>query len=116
MRQEYSDPLYAKLAHDAMDLWRSDWSEYYHECGVVVSVSSDTPQAKSGYIQRALAANAAPGMQTPGLDARVLKGRQEVEGVYPEIQLGDFAAQDVCECVPAVQENSVGDERVQSCD
>lgn len=98
MRQEYSDPLYAKLAHDAMDLWRRDWSEFYHECGVVVSVSSDTPQAKSGYIARALAANAGPGMQTPGLEARVLKGRKVVEGVYPDIELGDFAAQDVCEC------------------
>lgn len=91
-----------------MDLWRQDWKEYYHECGVVVSVSSNTPQAKSGYIARALAANAAPGMQTPGLGAKVLHGRKEVEGFYPDIELGDFAGQDVCEC-SAVGIISVGE-------
>jgi hypothetical protein len=80
-----------------MDLWRTpEWSDNYHECGVVVSVSAGAEQG--GYIQQALAVNSLPGMQTPGLDAHTLDDRRAVQAVYPsDVPLGDFANQDVCE-------------------
>lgn len=97
IRQEYSALEYAKLAHEAMDAWRTpEWRDNYHESGIVVSVGRGA--AQSNYISRALAVNEMPGMQTPGLEARILPERRDVEGVYPnDVPLGDFASQHVCE-------------------
>jgi len=80
-----------------MDLWRTpEWRDYYHETGVVVSVSRTAQQSE--YITRALAVNSLPGMQTPGLEARILPTRKDVLNVYPtHAPLGDFASQNVCE-------------------
>lgn len=79
-----------------MDSWRTpEWKDYYHECGVVVSVSRSAQQSE--YITRALAVNALPGMQTPGLEAKILPTRDDVQAVYPkDAPLGDFASQNVC--------------------
>lgn len=79
-----------------MELWRTpEWKDYYHESGVVVSVSRTAKQ--NDYITRALAVNSLPGMQTPGLDAKVLPQRSDVAAVYPDgVPLGDFASQSVC--------------------
>lgn len=88
--------MYARLAHEAMDLWRTpEWSKHYHETGVVVAVGRDA--AQSTYISRALAVNSLPGMQTEGKDAYVLPTVDHVKKEYPSaVPLGDFAAQNVC--------------------
>ncbi|WVF69409.1 hypothetical protein IAT40_004186 [Kwoniella sp. CBS 6097] len=95
VRQEYSDPIYARLAHDAMVRWREpEYRDNYHETGVVVSVGKTAKQ--SNYISKALAANAMPGMDTPGLNAYILETETDVAKAYPEgVPLGDFAQQHV---------------------
>lgn len=97
IRQEYSDDIYARLAHKAMDLWRTDeWKKNYYETGVVVAVGKTAVQ--STYISSALAVNSLAGMETPGLKAYVLESEQDVKSVYPsQVPLGDFARQNVCE-------------------
>ncbi|WVW84352.1 hypothetical protein I302_106386 [Kwoniella bestiolae CBS 10118] len=94
IRQEYSDEIYARLAHKAMDLWRTpEWQEHYHETGVVVSIAKSAVQ--SDYIKRALAVNSLPGMQTEGKDAYILETADDVKKVYPDgVALGEFADQD----------------------
>ncbi|OCF40029.1 hypothetical protein I317_06167 [Kwoniella heveanensis CBS 569] len=95
VRQEYSDPIYARLAHDAMMQWRTpEYKKNYYETGVIVSVGKTAKQ--SDYISKALAANAMPGMDTPGLKAYVLKTEEDVATKYPKgVPLGDFAQQHV---------------------
>lgn len=97
IRQEYSDEIYARLAHEAIDLWRTpEWSSNFKETGVVVAVGRSAVQ--SNYITSALAVNSLPGMETPGLRAYVLETEKDVKGVYPsKVALGDFARQNVCQ-------------------
>lgn len=97
IRQEYSDEIYARLAHEAIVLWRTpEWSSNYKETGVVVAVGRSAVQ--SNYITSALAVNSLPGMETPGLRAYVLETEKDVKGVYPsKVPLGDFARQNVCQ-------------------
>ncbi|WVQ96909.1 hypothetical protein IAU59_004017 [Kwoniella sp. CBS 9459] len=95
VRQEYSDPIYARLAHDAMVQWREpEYKNNYYETGVIVSVGKTAKQ--SSYISKALAANAMPGMETPGLNAYILETEKDVATKFPDgVPLGDFAQQHV---------------------
>ncbi|GKT95029.1 FAD dependent oxidoreductase [Colletotrichum tofieldiae] len=44
VRTEYGDPLYARLAKEALNGWRNEYAPYYHECGFVLLTSmDDTP-------------------------------------------------------------------------
>ncbi|RSH78192.1 uncharacterized protein EHS24_002652 [Apiotrichum porosum] len=90
IRQEYSDPLYAKLARDAMVGWRGEWSQHYYESGVVVSAARDSSEAAN--VDKSLAVTRQPDMRTPGKSARDLPARKDVENVYPaDVKLGTFA-------------------------
>lgn len=53
VRSEYSDPLYAKLAREAIHLWGTSerWKEFYHASGVIALSSKEDPQ--TGYVQKA---------------------------------------------------------------
>ncbi|GJC88752.1 L-pipecolate oxidase [Colletotrichum liriopes] len=44
IRTEYGDPLYARLAKEALNGWRNEYAPYYHECGfVLLTGMNDTP-------------------------------------------------------------------------
>ncbi|GKT51085.1 L-pipecolate oxidase [Colletotrichum spaethianum] len=44
IRTEYADPLYARLAEEALNGWRHEYASYYHECGfVLLTGRDDTP-------------------------------------------------------------------------
>ncbi|GAA5960104.1 hypothetical protein JCM21900_003438 [Sporobolomyces salmonicolor] len=86
VRSEYSDPLYAQLAKDAIKEWRTPrWKDHYHESGVVVVSRTDDPQAN--YVRGSYANNAAdPAPASGGLES----GR-DVEKLYPEgVPVGSF--------------------------
>lgn len=53
VRSEYSDPLYAKLARDAIDEWETNprWKPHYHGCGVIALSAKSDPQ--TNYVQGA---------------------------------------------------------------
>ncbi|WYZ35453.1 hypothetical protein EsH8_X_000100 [Colletotrichum jinshuiense] len=44
IRTEYGDPMYARLAKEALNGWRTEYAPYYHECGfVLLTGRDDTP-------------------------------------------------------------------------
>jgi sarcosine oxidase/L-pipecolate oxidase len=53
VRSEYSDPLYAKLAREAIDEWESNprWKPHYHGVGVIALSAKSDPQ--TNYVQGA---------------------------------------------------------------
>ncbi|KAL1404827.1 hypothetical protein Q8F55_008437 [Vanrija albida] len=88
VRQEYTDPLYANLAREAMIGWRGEWKEFFHETGVIMTARP----AGVATAEKSYAVNFLPGMETPGKCARKLSGKADVQAQYGAgVPLGDFA-------------------------
>ena len=51
IRVEYADPLYGKMAREALEGWRAEYRDHYHESGFVMLCSKD---AGSSYIEKSL--------------------------------------------------------------
>ncbi|MDA4805231.1 hypothetical protein NY486_04895, partial [Enterobacter hormaechei] len=68
VRQEYTDPVYANLAREAMLGWRDEWAEYYHETGVIMAARPNGVASA----EKTYNVNLLPGMETPGKCARKL--------------------------------------------
>ncbi|KAH6681568.1 FAD dependent oxidoreductase [Halenospora varia] len=47
IRADYADPIYARMASEAQDLWHTEYKEHYHQSGLVIL--SETP--KHPYIE-----------------------------------------------------------------
>ncbi|GAA5865610.1 hypothetical protein JCM1840_001460 [Sporobolomyces johnsonii] len=86
VRSEYSDPLYAQLAKDAIEEWRTPrWKDHYHESGVVVLSRTDDPQAN--YVRGSYANNAADPAHASGH----LESGRDLQKLYPEgVPVGSF--------------------------
>ncbi|KAB2576899.1 L-pipecolate oxidase [Lasiodiplodia theobromae] len=49
VRNDYADPIYARMAKEAMSLWESDYPEWFHRCGSILLSSKD-----SKYVSKSL--------------------------------------------------------------
>lgn len=88
MRSEYSDPLYAKLAREAIEQWETNarWKEHYHACGVIALSSKSDPQ--TAYVQGAYNYN----VQELGKDVCECREDGTMKDFYPEdVSTGSFA-------------------------
>lgn len=65
VRQEYADPLYFALAHEAIARWRTPAYQFnYKEVGVVALAAKDHPQ--TAYVNASFQLNSQAVMRTPG--------------------------------------------------
>ncbi|GAA5872185.1 hypothetical protein JCM16303_001003 [Sporobolomyces ruberrimus] len=88
VRSEYSDPLYAKLAREAIEQWETNarWKEHYHACGVIALSSKSDPQ--TAYVQGAYNYN----VQELGKDVCECREDGTMKDFYPEdVSTGSFA-------------------------
>ncbi|KAM0751776.1 FAD dependent oxidoreductase [Meredithblackwellia eburnea MCA 4105] len=83
IRQDYSDPFYAKLACEAMTHWRGpEYRQHFHESGITVSSKVNDVQAK--YVKESFAVNLSPEMKCAGKRVYELKNAEECKAVYPD--------------------------------
>ncbi|GAA6038789.1 hypothetical protein JCM8097_002891 [Rhodosporidiobolus ruineniae] len=77
VRADYSDPIYQKLALEAIAAWRTpQWSDFFHECGVLVGSATSDPQI--GYVR------AAHKLNVDSKDGKVsaLERGRKIQGLY----------------------------------
>ncbi|GAA6063710.1 hypothetical protein JCM10212_004437 [Sporobolomyces blumeae] len=87
IRSEYSDPVYKKLAREAIDEWESSprWKEFYHACGVVALSAKSDPQTR--YVQKSFDLNVAE----LGRDVCQCAEGGEMKDLYPDgVKVGNF--------------------------
>ncbi|KAL8291910.1 hypothetical protein RQP46_002168 [Phenoliferia psychrophenolica] len=89
IRQDYSDPFYAKLACAALTSWRTtEYREHFHESGITVSSARTDPQAK--YVRESLAVNLTPEMRCEGRRAFELREATDAKAQYFGVETGDL--------------------------
>lgn len=80
IRTEYANPLYARIAKEALAGWRKDYSDHFHECGFVILVESDQNPYAAKVIEQGKINNTKaqvfPAANTPA----------EVKKLYPSVQ------------------------------
>ncbi|GAA5926579.1 NAD(P)/FAD-dependent oxidoreductase [Sporobolomyces koalae] len=87
VRSEYSDPVYAKLARDAIAEWETNprWKPFYHGCGVIALSSKSDPQ--TAYVQSAYNFNT----RELGKDMCECREDGEMKTLYPSgVPTGSF--------------------------
>ncbi|KAJ3475621.1 hypothetical protein NLI96_g11721 [Meripilus lineatus] len=83
VRSSYSDIFYARLAREAIEAWkdRDEWSDTYHECGVVVVGAS-----KAAYTDNSFTNDIALGART-----EILSNPETIRALFPEgVRTGSF--------------------------
>ncbi|GAA5917725.1 hypothetical protein JCM6882_009362 [Rhodosporidiobolus microsporus] len=86
VRADYSDPVYQKLALEAIEQWRTPrWSHLYHECGTVVCCGTEDSQVN--YVHTSHRLN----QQSHPKDVTHLAKGKDIKALYkPGVRTGDF--------------------------
>lgn len=77
VRADYADPLYAKMASEAQELWRTKFKEFYNRCGYIAL--SETPN--HAYISKAKAT-----LSNLGLPFDNLVSDSDFKAAYPALE------------------------------
>ncbi|KAM0752595.1 FAD dependent oxidoreductase [Meredithblackwellia eburnea MCA 4105] len=91
VRQDYADNIYAPLAHEACNLWRTSplYSRSYFESGILVASKPDHPT--SDYVLESFQQNQKRSMFVTGKKARRLEGVGEVKRCFPDgVEVGEL--------------------------
>lgn len=99
LRQDYGDPIYAKLAVEALRRWRlPEWSNNFHESGVVVGAARGSTAEQ--YVKNSLNVNLQEWTRTKGKEAYEVKGPTHLASFFPsEVKLGDFSETYMCQSI-----------------
>ncbi|WQF88073.1 Putative FAD dependent oxidoreductase, FAD/NAD(P)-binding domain superfamily, MTOX family [Colletotrichum destructivum] len=84
IRTEYADPLYARLAKEALDGWRHEYAPYYHECGFVLLTGRDDTPYTAKVRKERRAQHAAGKSLAQDFDAD--KADKAIKQLYPAVQ------------------------------
>jgi sarcosine oxidase/L-pipecolate oxidase len=77
IRSEYADPLYARMANEAIEGWKTNYRRFYHESGFVIL----TEATANGYVQRIQEVN--EGQNT---SLNEYADANDIKNLYPNVQ------------------------------
>ncbi|KAL1616199.1 hypothetical protein SLS56_011496 [Neofusicoccum ribis] len=82
IRTDYADPLYAKMAKEALDGWMTEYNAFYHHSGFVML--SETPA--NTYIEKCKQV-----LREQGKSLEEFNSADKIKDIYPSVQ-GDLSA------------------------